>query len=498
MAHNAVAADGQLPGQGGDVDMAAPPGANPPVGGPTMLQQAALGGHGVAGAFDLTAALATDLGAIVPNAVLAVHSRISRILSTPGDASLTHTLLQGFKRGKAMSTVKSLLFSSKAEENLPKVVSSFTALGLFGDSEVKIQKQIGLPIGSLPAALQAAAVADGLPELMVTTEHEATVKNPNAAIKTAAALVKTFTSYNLKAKMMEGGERGDSRKLHNLSPVDMRDVFIWEVIVSLEESMDDTGEIPTLFPGEPLQIAEARQKLLNSKTGKTLEVRFEEAILTAEENKKNGRSPVPRVGETGKGEPKNNNLNGNTCASWMRNPLSNHACVTPNCTQNHFFRDRAHFERMKMANKLRFSPGQEQAIMQKCLLKPPAGSNPNAGKGTQKQAAKTKISSHSTTFKYSAGKSARHKMGKNGPWNGNWGGNGNAFQTTTSWGPGPNWGSHVNHGQGSGGFFPTPGGSSSSSTPNQSSFLPAAMPSNVPAPAAWKGSGKGNTMTASK
>lgn len=465
-------------------------GANPPAVAPTILQQAALGGHGVTGAFDITAALATDLGAIVPNAVLALHSRVSRILSTPGDASLTHTFLQGFKRGKALATVKSLLFSAKPDDSLPKVVSSFTALGLFGDSEEKIQKQIVLPIVSLPVALQTAAVADGLPELTVTTEHDATVKNPNSAIKTAAALVKTFTSYNLKAKMMEGGERGDSRKLHNLGPTDMRDVFVWEVIVSLEEASEDTGEIPTLFPGEPLQIAEARQKLLNSKTGKSLEVRFEEAILTAEENKKNGRSPVPRGGDSGKGELKGSGSTGNTCVNWLKNPLSNNACTVPNCTQNHFFRDRGHFERMKMVNKLRFSAGQEQMILQKCLLKPVASGNATAGKGTQKQAAKTKFTTQSTTFKHTVGKNNRAKMGKNGSWNGGWGNGGSTMMNAGSWGMGQGWGAHANVGYG-GAYGTTPGSSSSSSMPPQNVFVPPAMPPNVPAPAAWKGNGKG-------
>lgn len=445
MAHVAAGAGGTEPDQGGDGGQGTQPVANPAPALPSILQQATQGGHGVAGAFDLTAALATDLGAIVPNAVLALHSRVSRILSTPGDASLTHSLLQGFKRGKSLSTIKGLIFSSKPEDSLPKIVSSFTCLGLFGDSEEKVLEQIVLPLAALPTALQTAAAADGLAELGVTTEHDATVKNPNPAIKIASALVKAFTSYNLKAKMMEGGERGDSRKLHNLSPVELRDVFVWEVIVSLEDVTDDTGEIPTLFPGESLQIAEARLKLLSSRTGKSLEIRFEEAILTAEENKKNGRSPVPK-GDMGKSEPKNNGAAGSTCVSWMRNPLSNHACAVPNCAQNHFFRDRQHFDRMKTTQKLRFSAGQEQAILQKCLLRPPALPTANTAKGQGKPAVKTKCASHTTTLKVTGGKSHKFKPFKTGPWNGGWGGSGNTGQ----WNAGQQWTPPMNANQGGG------------------------------------------------
>lgn len=105
---------------------------------------------------------------------------------------------------------------------------------------------------------------------------------PNAAIKKLIVFTKCFDEYNRLALTLSDQDKSRRELRYNLSPADLRDLLVQEVIRVISEPLQEGDVVQTLYPDELYSIAIARLKFLR---GDGMGLQYMRAISKAEDAK---------------------------------------------------------------------------------------------------------------------------------------------------------------------------------------------------------------------
>lgn len=191
----------------------------------------------------------------------------------------------------------------------------------------------------------------------------------NKALTVVHQFLDFIDQYTNNSKIFEFSKRQNTRLQFNLTPIEVRDVFIQELITTVNDSppgsLFDKILEEAVWDGdedtEGMGIKVVRECIFG---GVGLYERFLKLIKEVEENKRNNR-PLFNVGFTaGKGGGARDL--GGVCEKWMRDPAPGKDCGDRNCRYNHEFKNRQQIKKLNHSYNLGFSEGKMEQLAKKC------------------------------------------------------------------------------------------------------------------------------------
>lgn len=295
---------------------------------------------------------------------------------------------------------------------------------------------------------KAALIARFLPATMEVDQYVKPSKaNKNVALKKVWEVLDFHKEYLTKSKEKEIIKKTTSRMLYNLTPQELRQCFVFELLSTVGDENPDEEEMEEIMQQiengdeELYGIKILRMKMLE---GIGFGARFKKLVKETEQNKRQGKPLLPDAPGTGggghhggggegeyeggsssrfgRGKGKHNNHNnhnnGKVCDVWMRDPFNvGYHCGRKGCYMKHAFEDMTQAKRLNA----QFNLGLNESKLKVILDRSREGTLGKVFGGKQKGAGKGK----------KGGK--KGKKDKKPSWKGGWGDWGSSWHTR-SWG----------------------------------------------------------------